>query len=208
VGSLEKKLSKAYEKVGKKIGYDFDIYNPQAYDVEPIQTMNWFTRVPIGLTQSDYEDSAGEGFTLYDCYAGFSDVKAGSLLVDKPNDRIFVVTNHERNHGTNAMECFNTITISRPVNNYDGTAQTTTITVLNLPASVMITSGDVTGGLIGQSRGGTAFTHSANIRFQTVAPVDVKQGDEIVDDNNNTYEVMAVEIVATGYKVRANGIRA
>jgi len=206
VASLENKLSKAYEKVGKKIGYDFDVYNPQAYDAEPIDTMNWFTRVPIGLTESDYSTSAKEGFKLYDCYAGFSDVKAGSLILDKPNNRTFVITNHDVNHGINAMECFNTISVYAPTNNYDGSEVSTTNTILNLPASVMIQSGGMDGGLP-QSRSGANFTHTAIIRFQTVIPVDVKQDYQIVDDVGNVYEIIAVELTGTGYKVQAGGIR-
>ena len=207
MANLENKLSKAYEKVGKKIGYDFDIYNPQAYDAEPIETMNWFTKVPIGLTESDYSSSSREGFVFYDCYAGFSDVKAGSLILDKAHGRTFVITNHDVNHGINAMECFNTITVSAPINNYDGSEVTTTITILNLPSSVRIQGGDMASGLIGQARNGIAFTHSAIIRFQTVIPVDIQQSYQIIDDVGNVYEVIAVELTGTGYKVVAGGIR-
>ena len=128
-------------------------------------------------------------------------------MVDKTNDRTFVVINHEVNHGINAMECFNTITVSRPTNTYDGNAITNINTLVNLPSSVMIGGADTGASLISQSRSATTFTHSAVIRFQTIFEVDVKIGDKVVDNDSNIYEIMAVQRTSTGYKVVANGIR-
>lgn len=207
MANLEKKLSKAYAKVGKKIGQDYDIYNPESYEINPVASLNWMSCQKITLTTSDFKNSRNPGFTFYETYVGFDKIIPGSILVEQDTARIFVIVNHEINHGLNAMECFNTVSISRKSSSYDGTGQTESLYVKDLPASINTTGTDTQSGLITQSRSGSNFTHSAVIRFQTIGQQDIQIGDIINDNNLSQYEIMAIDYTSTGYKVTANGLR-
>jgi len=207
VANLENKLSKAYEKVGKKIGLLYDIYDSESYQISPIDSLNWMNCRQIALTVSDFTNSKNPGFKFYECYVSFDEIKPGSVLVEQDSEKVFMVMNHETNHGVNAMECFNTITINSLSSSYDGTGQSATEYVRDLPCTISISGADTSSSIIAQSRSGSNFTHSATIRFQTIVKLDISIGDSILDDNNNKYEVMAVDYSSTGYKLIANGIR-
>lgn len=207
MANLENKLSKAYEKVGKKIGLFYDIYNPESYEINPVDSLNWMNCVKIALTVSNFGNSKNPGFKFYECYVSFDEIVPGSILVEKDSDKVFMVMNHETNHGVNAMECFNTITINKLSSSYDGTGQTSNEYIKDLPCTISISGADTSSSIISQSRSGSNFTHSATIRFQTITQGEMAIGDSIVDNNGNKYEIMAVDYSSTGYKLVANGIR-
>lgn len=206
MANLENKLSKAYGKVGKKIGSLFDIYNAESHEDTPIDSLHWVSEKHAVFTQSDFKSSKEPGFKIYECYVGFGEVMPGSVLVSKDTDQIFQILNHEVNHGINAIECFNTISISRNASAYDGSSQSSESFVKYLPCAIMISGTDTTSGIVALAGTSSTFTHSATIKFQTIVKLDIQIGDSIVDDNYNEYQVMAVEYSSTGYKLVVHGI--
>lgn len=207
MANLENKLSKAYEKVGKKIGSLHDIYNPESYEQNPINSSNWMSDQFIALTSSDFKNSRNPGFSMYEAYVSFDDIIPGSILINSYTTQVFMIINHEINHGINAMECFNAITISRKSSAYDGTGQTEVNYIVDLPCSISISGSDTSSSIISQSRSGSSHTHSATIRFQTIEQQDIRIGDIVNDDSLNQYEIMAVDYSSTGYKLVVNGLR-
>lgn len=207
MANLEKKLSKAYEKVGSKIGKKYEIYSPISYEIGVFDSINWITTVKVALTQSDFKQSKTEGLQFYDVYSSFSAVDIGSIIFDRETGRMFNITNHEENHGINAIECYNTITIYKTVSSYDGTQPVDTVLAKDLPCSLLISGEDTASGAIAQSRPSPAFKVSSTIRFQSVRKLNVEIGDKLIDNDGNQYEVITLEYTSTGYKLICNGIR-
>lgn len=154
--SIQKKLNKAYGKVGRKLGFASDIYRPsQSYDT-PINTSNWIHNTKASFSQ-DGKFSAPVGSNVWLAWIDATldntfDLKVGDIVVDTETSRVYYMIDMHPLHPYRALETNTTIAIASKTTYSDqgmGWGQGHTQTVSNIPAWVSTTgSRSIDGGFI------------------------------------------------------------
>lgn len=154
--SIQKKLNKAYGKVGRKLGFESDIYRvSQSYDT-PINTQNWIYNIKASFSQ-DNKFSAPVGSNVWLAWIDATldntfDLKVGDIVADRETGRVYYMMDMHPLHPFRALETNTTIGLSTTTmysDTGDGWGQDQTVTLTNIPAWVSTTgSRSIDGGFV------------------------------------------------------------
>lgn len=212
ITSIQNKLNKAWSKIGKTLGYKFEIYrSPTTVDVDnlgvynPLHLDNWVARSYSSFTLSDgYETPQTYGLPTWKIYTQFDNIQVGDILVNETINKTFVIISKDPLFPPYAVEANNRITIKQPQYPTSGEYTPTQVTIASsVPANVQISGGgagdstfvpaasDISVGIIGQTY------------YFWMPKNTVKNQYTITDDLGNEAVTISTFFYERGYVVRA-----
>lgn len=144
--SIQRKLNKAYGKVGRKLGFESDVYRvSQSYD-NPIDTPNWIYNIKSSFSQ-DNKFSAPVGSNVWLAWLDATldntfDLKVGDIIADRETGRVYYMMDMHPLHPYRALETNTTISLATSTKYNDngfGWSQSQTVSLNNIPAWVSTT---------------------------------------------------------------------
>lgn len=118
--SFDRKVAKAFAKVGKKVGYACTIYRPDTW-VNPLQDRNILKQTTMSWSEDESFAKNPEALlTYFTLYTDYSSLELGDILTLPALSRTFIVTEITPIRGSVGVQCNNKADVLRPV--FDMTA--------------------------------------------------------------------------------------
>lgn len=133
--AIRKKLAHAYNKVGKILGREFDVYRPVTLN-DSLSTQNFVAKMYAAPTLSEkFTSPQTEGYKAYIVYANMNSLFPGDILNDV--DETFVIIWNRGIEDPIAIRATDLVEIhSVGWETTNGLVQTRTLTAKNVPVSV------------------------------------------------------------------------
>ena len=210
VQSIQRKLDKAYKKIGKKLGYEYSVYRPNdmpdvSYKTDPLDPAYWIDQKYSSFTKDDsYASAQSYGLPIWTTYIDGNDIKVGDIIYDVERDKTYTVISRDPIKPILSIETNSRLTI------YDTTWDTTggynatdEVVATNLPANRIPGSGTGDSSFIPASTDTTIGLEVFTYRFW-MPQNTVRSGMVVVDeDDNRSNIIQAVYEIDRGYVIRA-----
>lgn len=116
--SIQKNLEKAYGKVAKALGRDFEIYRPATID-EPLQSANWiYTQKASFSLDEKYKKPTTSGLSLWYAWTdgrldNLFNLQAGDILFNSLSNETYIMVGVEPHLYRQAIKANDRVTVSR-----------------------------------------------------------------------------------------------
>lgn len=206
--SIQKKLWKAYGKVGKKLPTGtFKVYRPIEYGTDPIQQLYLRGEAQVALTIDDsFEQVQIGGVEVMETYIDprvndVITVDVGDILYDQLEERTYVIIDREPHLPIKSIRTPNRVTISRAgyADSVDGYGLVPINVATNLPVSI-VAGGAASGSGVAPVADAGPGDRSWAMKFW-MPNNSIQQGDVVLDEQGNRSEVYSVHWTHQGYSV-------
>ena len=201
---IQKKLWKAYGKVGKTLGYDFELYRPDKFD-DPINDRYYIDTKKVAFSQdTEYRKVREEGLSIWHCWLDgrlqdLFDIQFGDYLLNPQTNEIYFIASAEKHLFIKAMKTNDFITISRVqyADSAYGFSSSDSDIVTNLPALMYQPRSERDSGYVPADT--SLFSSQPSYDYYVADPFNsIRIGDAVTDQNGNRSQVSAVYITDIG----------
>lgn len=204
--SINKKLQKAFQKVGKIMGFKFFIYRSVDY-LTPIQTKNLIGTQTVGFAlDENFKAQIQENYKRFNLFFDTTNFKIGDVFVSDEANKTFVLVNKDPIVSPQAIEATHKITISRPEYSTAGGFKSTSVEIAkDVPAAIFEIGSSSSGSAIGETQ-----NKSGVRRFSIwiwLPQGSVKMNDVIEDNFGNKSYISSIEFSSVGYKLTAQSTK-
>jgi len=218
--SIQKKLDKAYGKVAKLLGRDFDIYRRDTID-DPIQSAYWLDTQKVSFSKDDkYKASAKDGLSIWNAWMDGNleshfDLQNGDILYSSATSETFMIVGIEPHLTHRAIKANGRITIIRAGATGYGNNDATGFAPGNVSTSTTIATEVPCQILQPSSYGAAAYIPAGNNATDNIPNFEiylfdinkeVQIRDKITDASGNIAEVQAIYQTDVGTKLTCRGI--
>lgn len=204
--SINKKLQKAFQKVGNVMGYRFKVYRSVDY-LTPIQTKNYFGEHQVGFAVDEsFKKPIDASYKQYNLFIDTTKFQTGDIFVNEELGKTFVLVNKDPIITPQAIEASSVVTISRPTYSTSGGFKTeSTQVVKDIPAAIYETGSGSTGSAVGEVR------NQSGVHQWTMwiwLPINnIKLNDVVTDSNGNKSYIASIEFSPVGYKIKTQSTK-
>lgn len=205
--SIDKKIAKGFAKVGKKLGYNCDVYRVDNY-FEPLGDRNKLRKMVISWTEDRSFEKNPEGVLVpFIVYCDYTSLQAGDFLVSSIG-KTLVVTEVNPIRGAVGFQVPDRLTVLRTV--YTPTADKKTAleeVITDLPVAVEYKQASAVDGALTTVTSSMRSGQSTIEVWTWVTPGLVKISD-VLDLNGVRYQVTSVNTTAKSTKISALATKA
>ena len=204
--SINKKLQKAYGKIGNKLGFKFKLYRSLDY-LTPVQTKNYLGEVLLSYaTDESFKKPIDASYKQYNLFLDTINLRTGDIFINEELNKTFVLVNKDPIVTPQAIEASHRVTISRPSYTTTGGFKAVNSEVAtNIPAAIYETGSGSEGSAI------TEVSNKSGVHQWTIwiwLPVNnIKLNDLVVDNNGNESYVTSIEFSPVGYKIKTQSTK-
>lgn len=199
---IDKKLSKAYAKIGKVLGFKFKLYRSVDY-LEPVQTKNFLREVTLAFSiDESFKKPQDYNFHLYNLFCD-GDIKTGDIFENIELNKRFTLVQNDPITAPIGINSADWITISRPVyNSTGGFSPKQELVASKIPATILEKTAIASSGNNTQPTPLKSGIQQWDI--WTYLPEDkIRINDVIEDSRGNKATVTSCQITPLGFKVTA-----
>ena len=205
--AINRKLQKAYKKIGNKIGFDFKVYRSIDY-MTPIQSKNFIGDVNAAFApDTDFKKPVTGNYQQQNLYLDSEDWQVGDILVNEEIDKVLVLVNKDPMVTPQAIKANAYVDVFRPTySTTGGFGAKDVLTLQQVPCFINENTSKIEHSVIGEikNQGGI---HLYDIWIY--APIDgIKLNDVLVDDQGNKSYVLTIEHSPVGYKLITHSVKA
>lgn len=205
--AIDKKLNKAYAKLGKRLGYDFKLYRSVDY-LDPIQEKNFVGTVSLAATiDENFKKQTDFNFHLFQLFCDSKDIQIGDIFVSDELGKRYTFVQKESITVPIGIESNQHITISRPAHvTINGTLRPSLVEYAqNIPCKILeSTSAPSAGNMTEKTPGKSGIPQ---YEFWFYLDKEVKVNDQIVDSYGNKSNIQSVQRTPLGWKASSLSIK-
>lgn len=206
--SIDKKIARGFAKVGKKLGFAFNLYRPDGYTM-PLQDRNRVMTVPMTWSKDEsFTTNPEPTLDYFILYCDYTVLAVGDIMRSVTEDRTFLVSEINPFRGAVGVQTNESMSILRTV--YTPAADTKTAlqeVVTDMPCAFQFqgaASNDA-----GLSTVSSSMTSGqSQIEVWTVLPVSAVKLADVLEVNGNRYLITSLDAAAGGIKIKAKSTRA
>lgn len=200
--SIDKKLTKAYGKIGKILGYKFKLYRSVDY-LEPVQAKNYLKEVTLAFSiDENFKKSQDFNFHLYNLFCD-GVIKTGDIFENTDLNKRFTLVQNDPITAPIGINSSEWITISRPVyNSTGGFSPKQELIASKIPATILEKSAMASTGNNNQPTPLKSGIQQWDI--WTYLPDDKVRINDVIEDNRgNKATITSCQITPLGFKITA-----
>ena len=206
--SINKKLNKAYAKVGKILGYNFKMYRSLDY-MTPVQDKNYLKEVTLAFSiDESFKKQQDFSFHLYNLYCDGADIMPGDIFENTDLNKRFTLVQNDPITVSLSIDSSDQITISRPTyTTTGGFSPKQEIIAANVPATILEAKAQ---GYSGNNTQPTPLKSGIQVwDIWTYLPEDkIRINDVIEDSRGNKSTVTSCQLTPLGYKIITQSTKA
>jgi len=198
--SINKKLQKAYQKIGKKLGFTFKAYRTLDL-ITPVQNKNLIGELELSFSIDDnFKKPQGEQFKMYNVFLDTTNYELGDIFVSDEAGKTFVLSSKEPIVTPQAIEAPHRVTITRVAYPTSGTFEPTNVEVAkDIPAAIFQTGAAGVSSTVSQVKNQSGANQYSI--WIWLPQNNIKVDDVITDQFGHSSRVTSVEYSAVGYKI-------
>lgn len=205
--AIDKKLNKAYAKIGKKIGYDFKLYRSVDY-LDPIQEKNFVKIVNLAASvDENFKKQTDFNFHLFQLFCDSSDIQLGDIFVSEELGKRYTFVQKEAITVPIGIESNQHITISRPgYQTINGTMRPGLVEYAQkIPCKIIESTSAPSSGNMSEKIPGKTGIPQYEIWFYL--DKEVRVNDQVIDSYGNKSNLQSVQRTPLGWKASALSVK-
>ena len=205
--SVNGKMQKAFQRIGRKLGYVFKIYRSVDF-LTPIQSKNYIGEQHVSFSlDTSFKAPVGSAYKQFNLFLDTGSANLGDIFVSEAQGKTFVLVNKDPIVTPQAIETPHRITISRPGYSTTGAFQSTLVEVAkDIPASIFEVGSAGQSSTVAEVKNGTA-AHQYHI-WVYLPQNNLKIDDVIEDQLGNRSRIVSIEYSSVGYKLTTKSAKA
>lgn len=202
--SIQRKLWKSYGKVGKTLGYDFELYRADTL-VDPINDQYYIDTKKVSYSQDyEYRKQRDEGVSIWNCWIdgrleGLFDIQQGDHLFNYETGELYYISSSLPHLDLIAIKTNSKVSIVRSgyADGANGFGVTDISIGIDIPALIYQPKGANTSGY--NPAQSEMFSVLPSYEMYLHDPLrEIKIGDAITDSSGQRTQVTAVYITDNG----------
>jgi hypothetical protein len=206
--TINRKIARGFAKVGKKLGYQFNLFRPDNY-INPTEQRNSLLSAPMSWSKDEqFKTNPEPTLAQYIIYCDFTVLQVGDVINAPSIARTFIINEINELRGAVSFQASDMFDVLRPI--YTPLADVKTSfepVVTNMPGAVQYTTATSNDAAL------TSITSSmksgqSQVEIWTWLPVDHVHLNDVIVVNAKRFIVTSIDSSAVGVKLRALSTKA
>lgn len=198
--SVNGKMQKAFQRIGRKLGFKFKVYRSVDF-LTPIQAKNFIGEQYLAFSvDTSFQAPVGSSYKQFNLFIDTTTANLGDIFVSEEQNKRFVLVNKDPIVTPQAIETPHTITISRPGYSTVGSFEPgLTEIAKDIPASIFEVGSAGAPNPVSEVKDASANHQYAIWVF--LPKNNLKIDDIIEDQDGNKSRIISIEFSTVGYKL-------
>jgi phosphoribosyl-ATP pyrophosphohydrolase len=204
--SVNGKMQKAFQRIGRKLGYKFKVYRSVDF-LTPIQAKNFIGEQYVSFSlDPSFKTPVGSSYKQFNLFLDTNNMQLGDIFVSEEQNKKFVLVNKDSIVTPQAIETPHTITISRPGYSTVGSFESGLNEIAkDIPASIFEVGSAGLSAPVSEVKESSA-NHQYSI-WVFLPKNNLKIDDIIEDQDGNKSRITSIEYSSVGYKLTARATK-
>lgn len=206
--AVNRKIAKGFAKVGKKLGYAFNLYRADSF-INPLADRNLSMTIPLTWSKDEgFKANPEPTLDYFILYCDYTVLRVGDILNQPTEDRTFLVYEINPLRGAMGVQCGRRMTVLRPVHTPTADKKTSFEEVMvNMPCAVESVTAAANDGALSTVRSSMSAGQSQIEVWTVISPGGIRLND-VLEVDGARYLIVGADNISAGTKIRAISIKA